>query len=393
MQAEGTFEGQRGTYKVESLHPFEYGRISVLFEGSDLNGRRVCIKVFRDTPATPSYERPLDEFVRELRAQQTLKHSHILPILDFGEGTQENPSPFLILPLCKKGNLRQLMRSRDFIPLEEALPILQQVALAIDFAHQSGFVHGDIKPENILFSEDFSHPYLCDFGMSKYFSIMEKVTTASSYYGGGSSAYLSPEQIDQGKQTPSSDIYSFGIVAFEMLTGHLPFDVSVPPIKQMVLKIEGKLFDPKSINPKVSAATRDALLQALKVDSKDRPQTASELCQMFLRSRSLQNKEALRESAPHTASQWEKLVSAVMAALIIGVVLYLVIRNQPFADPNLVTVLRIVLSVASGILGATIPGFLNVQWKGGGFLIRAGGALALFVITYFASPNVILPFK
>ena len=94
---------------------------------------------------------------------------------------------------------------------------------------------------------------------------------------------------------------------------------------------------------------------------------------------------------PYRASTWEKVVAVAMAALIVGVVMYLVVRNQPFADPNLVRLLRIVLSVAAGILGATIPGFLDVEWKGGGFIIRAGGALALFVITFFGSPSVILP--
>jgi hypothetical protein len=92
---------------------------------------------------------------------------------------------------------------------------------------------------------------------------------------------------------------------------------------------------------------------------------------------------------PYQAAQWEKIVAVAMAVLVIGVTLFLVIRNQPFADPNLVRLLRIVLSVAAAIAGATIPGFLDVKWSGGGFLIRAGGALALFVITFFGSPTVI----
>ena len=103
----------------------------------------------------------------------------------------------------------------------------------------------------------------------------------------------------------------------------------------------------------------------------------------------LKESRRMRENAPYHASHWEKVVAVAMAFLVVAVVMYLVIRNQPFADPNLVTILRIVLSVAMGILGATIPGFLNVQWRGGGFVVRAGGALALFVITFFGSPNVI----
>lgn len=103
----------------------------------------------------------------------------------------------------------------------------------------------------------------------------------------------------------------------------------------------------------------------------------------------LKRLRTLRENPQYHASQWEKIVAVAMAALIIVAVLYLVVRNQPFADPNLVIILRIVLSIAAGILGATIPGFLHVQWSGGGFVIRAAGALALFVITFFGSPSVI----
>lgn len=316
MPSEVTYTGQHGSYKIHNQHPFAYGRISVLFEGLNDHQELVCIKSFRDTPSVGD-ESLLGDFMRELRAQQTLKHSHILPILDFGEGIARNSAPFLVLPLCKEGNLRQLMRSRDFMPVEQALTILEQIALAVDFAHKMGFVHGDIKPENILFSDNFSQAYLCDFGMSKYFSITEQVTTAPTFYGGGSSAYLSPEQLDQGKQTPSSDIYSFGIVAFEMLTGQLPFDVKVPPIKQMVLKIEGKLFDPQDINPRISDAVKAALLQALQVNSKDRPGTASEFCQMFSKA---ETKSAVKGQPRRILRFWNSLEPVNKVAIITAII-------------------------------------------------------------------------
>ena len=84
----------------------------------------------------------------------------------------------------------------------------------------------------------------------------------------------------------------------------------------------------------------------------------------------------------------ERRVAVAIACLVVLVVLFLVVRNQPFADPNLVLILRIVLSLAIGILGATIPGFLQVEYSAGGFMIRAAGALALFVITFFGTPKV-----
>jgi serine/threonine-protein kinase len=277
-----TLQGINGIYLINDLQPFAYGRISVLFKGMDQNQGSVCIKIFRYPPRAPGERSLMNEFIRELTAQKALKHPHILPIVDFGRETSEEPAPFLILPLCEKGDLRHFMKSKSFIPFEEALPVLQQVALAIDFAHKSGFIHGDIKPENILFLEDVSHCYLSDFGMSKYFSIEEAISTVEPYVGGGSTSYLSPEQIADGKQFPSSDIYSFAMVAYELLTGCLPFDISVPPFKQMVQKIEGTLIDPNDANPALSTEARSALLKALEPSPKKRPSSASEFCQMLI---------------------------------------------------------------------------------------------------------------
>jgi serine/threonine protein kinase len=164
--------------------------------------------------------------------------------------------------------------------------MLEQVALAIDFAHKSGFIHGDIKPENILFLKDTSHCCLSDFGMSKYFSIVERISSlvsAEPGQGGGSAAYLSPEQLEEGTLFPSSDIYSFAIVAYELLTGAKPFTISSPIFKQMQQKIRGDLFDPRDVNPKITVETRDGLLQGLKVDRKERPASAYEFCQMLVR--------------------------------------------------------------------------------------------------------------
>lgn len=84
----------------------------------------------------------------------------------------------------------------------------------------------------------------------------------------------------------------------------------------------------------------------------------------------------------------ERMIGIITAVVVVGVVLYLVLRNQPIVDPNLVVVLRIVISLAVGILGATIPGFLGVEYTVGGIVIRAGGALALFVLTFFGTPQV-----
>jgi hypothetical protein len=86
---------------------------------------------------------------------------------------------------------------------------------------------------------------------------------------------------------------------------------------------------------------------------------------------------------------WERVGSVLAAAVGLGVMLYLVVRNEPFRDPNLVVMARIMLSLSIAVLGATVPGFLNVGWSGKGFVIRAGGALALFVLTFLLTPQIV----
>jgi hypothetical protein len=97
----------------------------------------------------------------------------------------------------------------------------------------------------------------------------------------------------------------------------------------------------------------------------------------------------MQKTNVYSSVLWEKLTVVVISIGIVTLLGYLVLRNTPFADPNLVVITRILLSLAVAILGATIPGFLQIDWKKQGFAIRAGGALALFIVTFLLSPNVV----
>jgi serine/threonine protein kinase len=316
---DNTLKGNRESYTIDRSRPFAYGRISVFFKGLDQKGDTVCIKVFRDPPKT-SKKSLLPEFLREVTAQMTIKHPNILPIRDFGVGTSQ---PFLVLPMCEEGDLRSLMKARSFMPLNSALPILEQIALAIDHAHACGFIHGDIKPENILLTEKTAHCYLSDFGMSKYFQIVEMMSSGADLTdrgGGGTTYYLSPEQIDEGRQSPRSDIYSFAIVAYELLTGMLPFDQSVPPFKQMRQKIDGKLMDPFQVNAALPQSTRDALLQALNVESDKRPGSAFEFFQNLTRGVPTPQRPVEPGDSDSRKKRWASLEPGTKVAIITALI-------------------------------------------------------------------------
>lgn len=264
------------SYRLDE-RPFAFGRASALYEGVGKDGEAICVKLYHKTKSIY-----VDEFARELIALQTLNHPNILPVLEFGIDITD--SPFIVLPMCKGGDLRQLLQGgKAYLPVAEALPLLTQVAEALDFAHKKGFIHGDVKPENILRSEGV-HTYLSDFGVSRHITIQEHfsagATTVSAAEDsrGGSTAYLSPEQINENRQTPLSDIYSFALVAYELLTGLLPFDTRLPPFKQMQQKVAGVLIDPRRANCLLSKGAADVLLKGLEADESRRLSSATDLC-------------------------------------------------------------------------------------------------------------------
>jgi hypothetical protein len=96
-----------------------------------------------------------------------------------------------------------------------------------------------------------------------------------------------------------------------------------------------------------------------------------------------------RRAAPPGAFQFDRIAAALAALLVVGLAVFLLVRNQPIADPKLFFVMRVVMSFSTATLGATIPGFLDLRWSGSGLAIRSGGAVALFVLTFVYTPNVL----
>jgi serine/threonine protein kinase len=273
--------GRQSTYLLESDVPAFLGRLAILYRATDAkSGQDVLLKVFREEIAEPG---AIASFYAELEALQALRHPNVLPILDYGEQNIAEGRGFLVTPYCRGGNLHRLLGGVQFVPLALATPLLRQIAAAIDHAHSHGVIHGDIKPQNILLSEDRRTCFLADFGVARHFAVMDLVSTIapSDKVGAGTSAYLSPEQLSENKQSTSSDVYAFGLVAYELLTGRLPFDTAAPPFQQMLARVEGQLVDARGANPVLPRQVSAALMQALAVDPGARPRSATALCELL----------------------------------------------------------------------------------------------------------------
>ena len=178
-------------------------------------GRQVALKVM--APALAADRSFGERFLREARTVAQLTHQNILAVYEFGSIEH---TYYLAMEYVSDGDLKQRIRQGALLP-EAALEILKQVASALGYAHQKGFVHRDVKPENVLFREDGT-AMLADFGIAKALGSGTRMTAVGMSIG--TPHYMSPEQA-RGKEVDGrSDLYSLGVVLYEMLTGRVPYD-------------------------------------------------------------------------------------------------------------------------------------------------------------------------
>ncbi len=202
-----------GRYRVET--PIASGGMSTVYRGLDMRLERpVALKVMDARYA--SDHQFLARFQREARAIAQLKHPGLVAIYDQG---RDATHPFLVMELVEGGTLRELLRERGPMPPHAVAAVLRPVLGGLGVAHRTGLVHRDIKPENVLISDD-GEVKLVDFGLVR--ATAEAGITSTSVIL-GTAGYLSPEQVEGHPTGPRSDVYSAGIMAFELLTGTVPF--------------------------------------------------------------------------------------------------------------------------------------------------------------------------
>ena len=265
------FKSIKGNKYETGEQPFKLGSSTLIWKClAPYNN--LCIKEFR-----LSHRKKISQaFITELERLSEIEHPNILKVIDYGNLTPKN-SPFIVFDLCD-GNLREILQKHDYLPEQDALRILRQVSSALDYLHKSGIIHGDIKPENILFKGDNLF-LLSDFGYSKHIGFDETLTAVvSSREMAGTTLYLSPEQLKDNKQTQLSDIYSLAFVAYELFTGQKPIETNVSIYRQIQQKIEEKLIDPAKYNPQIKSNIRDTILNNLSAN----PQIRSKSTQIFM---------------------------------------------------------------------------------------------------------------
>ncbi|MEP7345021.1 MAG: serine/threonine-protein kinase, partial [Gemmatimonadaceae bacterium] len=247
------------------------GGMSVVYRARDIRlNRPVAIKVL---PPELAYDPAIrTRFTREAQTSAQLTHPHIVPIYDVGD---HDRIAYFVMALVGGGNLATLLAREPHQPMDEVRRLLWEVADALAYAHLRGVIHRDIKPDNILLDEESGRVMVTDFGIARAIEAGTRLTVTGNAIG--TPTYMSPEQAMGEKEVDGrSDIYSLGVVAYQMLTGRLPFTAS----NSIALLLKHVSETPRPIadlRPEVPKALRAVVERALLKAPEDRWPTAASL--------------------------------------------------------------------------------------------------------------------
>ncbi len=243
-----------GRYRVESL--LGLGGMGAVYQADDtFEMQKVALKVISTLSNNVDVQTAQERFRREARYAHQLKHKNIVPVLNFG---QDGPLLYLAMALVTGGTLKALLKNERPLPTEQARLYLNDIAEAIDavHAHPRQIVHRDIKPSNLLIHQDDGRLVLADFGIAR--AMQKESALTQRGWAVGTEHYIAPEQ-EAGNAEPASDIYSMGVVAYQMFTGLLPFQAVVRyRVSEVPL--------PSKINPALPAALDAVIMRAMETE-------------------------------------------------------------------------------------------------------------------------------
>ncbi len=264
MNLEGKILGNR----YEILEIIGKGGMATVYKAQDkMLKRYVAVKVLREEFTTD--EEFIKRFNTEAQSAASLTHPNIVSIYDVGI---ENNIYYIVMELIQGKTLKQIIDEDGVLPWKWALNVAIQIASALEVAHKNNIVHRDIKPHNIIITED-GVAKVTDFGIAKAVSNSTITAFGTTI---GSVHYFSPEHARGGYTDAKSDLYSLGVVMYEMLTGRVPFDADTA-VSIALKHMQEKPVEPIKLNPSIPYSVNKIILKAMEKDTNLRYQSATEM--------------------------------------------------------------------------------------------------------------------
>ena len=264
MSLEGKIIGNR----YEVLEKIGIGGMATVYKAKDnILKRNVAVKVLRDEFTTD--EEFIKRFNTEAQAAASLTHPNIVSIYDVGH---EDNLYFIVMELIQGKTLKQIITEDGVLPWKWSINIAIQIASALEIAHKNNIVHRDIKPHNIIITED-GVAKVTDFGIAKAVSNSTLTAFGTTI---GSVHYFSPEHARGGYTDAKSDIYSLGVVMYEMMTGRVPFDADTP-VSIALKHMQEKPVEPIKLNPSIPYAVNKIIMKAMQKEVALRYSSATEM--------------------------------------------------------------------------------------------------------------------
>ncbi|NJC95349.1 MAG: hypothetical protein C3F07_16350 [Anaerolineales bacterium] len=268
-------EGKVLNNRYQLLERIGTGGMADVFRARDLMlERTVAIKVLHEHYSNEKGFQ--DRFRQEARAAANLSHPNIVTVHDFGF---DNDQIFIVMEHIPGRDLKTILRQRGRYSIEEAIPLMVQACAGIGYAHRAGLVHCDVKPHNMIVTPD-GRLKVTDFGIARALSTIMPDERADVVWG--SPQYFSPEQAVGEAPSPASDVYSLGIVLYEVITGALPF--TAPSSEELArLHLEQPPIPPSEYIPDIPPALEQIILKVLSKEPAARYRTADQLGRVLLR--------------------------------------------------------------------------------------------------------------
>ena len=255
-----------GRYEIREL--VGVGGMANVYKGYDVvEDRTVAIKILRDEFL--DNEEFLHRFRNEFRAISLLNHPNIVQVYDV---SFTNRIQCIVMEYIDGISLKEYIEQEKVIRWKEAVHFVIQILRGLQHAHDRGIVHRDIKPQNIMLLEDGTIK-ITDFGIARFSRSSTNTITTKAI---GSVHYISPEQASGGNTDARADLYSIGVLLFEMLTGKLPFEAD-SPVSVAILQIQSAPMLPTSINPSIPKGLEEIIMKAMQKDVSKRYQSAAEM--------------------------------------------------------------------------------------------------------------------